>query len=64
MAKYLVALGQHPEDGLTIVNVKNFYFTLYAICMSGAKLGNSKRGGGYICKRKDEIIHGLGPSIK
>ena len=46
MTKYLVALGQHPEDGLTIINVKNFYFTLYAICMSGLKLGNFKGGGG------------------
>ena len=29
----------------------------------GAQLGNSKGGGNYIC-RKDEIMHGLSPSVK
>ena len=30
----------------------------------GAQLGNFERGRRYICNRKDEIIHGLSPSVK
>ena len=31
---------------------------------SGAQLGKFERGRMYICMRKDEIIHGLSPSVK
>ena len=32
---------------------------------AGAQLGNFEWGGRrYICSRKDEIIHGLSPSVK
>ena len=33
--------------------------------LPGAQLGNFERGGRrYICKRKDEVKHGLSPAVK
>ena len=47
-----------------LFNSFNLSFISDVYVHTGAQLGNFERGPRYICNGKDEIIHGLSPSVK